>query len=159
MADSRGQLIRDAAALLEGTRHPLANAANLSALIYGAMDHLNWAGFYFMHRGELLLGPFQGKPACLRIALTRGVCGAAASSDETQRVKDVHDFPGHIACDAASQSELVVPIRAQGRVVGVMDLDSPLKARFTEADQAALEQIAVLYERACDWEKTGYDLR
>lgn len=152
------RLCADAAALLEGTRHPIANAANLAALIDQALDRLNWAGFYFLHDGELLLGPFQGKPACLSIALTRGVCGAAVRTDATQRVADVHAFPGHIACDSASNSELVIPIRAGARIVGVLDLDSPVYDRFTQADQAALEEIVRLYQQACDWESAGYAL-
>lgn len=119
----------------------IANMANVAALIWQFLPDLNWAGFYRKVDGELVLGPFQGKPACIRIPLGRGVCGAAAASGETQRVEDVHAFPGHIACDAASASEIVVPILARGRVVAVLDLDSPQKARFDAADQAGLEAL------------------
>ena len=145
------------AALLAGERDAIANLANTSALLYAALPQLNWAGFYLMHpspqdgadggSGELVLGPFQGKPACVRIALGRGVCGTAAAERRTQLVPDVHAFPGHIACDAASRSEIVVPLvfaagpRA-GELIGVLDLDSPILGRFDAADQAGLERIA-----------------
>lgn len=119
----------------------IANMANISALIWQYLPDLNWAGFYRMVGGELVLGPFQGKPACIRIPLGRGVCGAAAASAQTQLVEDVHAFPGHIACDAASASEIVVPIVVDGRVVAVLDLDSPVAARFDAADQAGLEAL------------------
>lgn len=119
----------------------IANMANVAALIWQFLPDINWAGFYRMVDGELVLGPFQGKPACIRIPLGRGVCGTAAASGETQRVEDVHAFPGHIACDAASASEIVVPVLASGRVVAVLDLDSPLKARFDAADQTWLEAL------------------
>jgi GAF domain-containing protein len=143
--------------LLAGERDAIANLANTSALLYAALPQLNWAGFYLMHpspqdgadggSGELVLGPFQGKPACVRIALGRGVCGTAAAERRTQLVPDVHAFPGHIACDAASRSEIVVPLvfaagpRA-GELIGVLDLDSPILGRFDAADQAGLERIA-----------------
>lgn len=130
-----------AAALVEGERDAIANMANISALIWQAMPDLNWAGFYRFDGRELVLGPFQGKAACIRIALDKGVCGAAARTRESQRVEDVHAFPGHIACDAASRSELVVPIVHDGRLIGVLDLDSPLPARFTVADQAGAEAL------------------
>ena len=144
--------------LLEGERHPLANAANLSALLFQEIEGLNWAGFYFMHGGELLLGPFQGKPACLRIALSRGVCGAAARENRTMLVEDVHAFPGHIACDEASRSELVCPIRLDSRVIGVIDLDSARPARCTPEEQRAVEAVAVLYAAGCDFSDAGYSL-
>lgn len=116
--------------------------ANASALIFDAIGDLNWAGFYLMREGELVLGPFQGKVACVRIPLGRGVCGTAAKDDRTQLVPDVHAFPGHIACDSASAAEVVVPIHAAGRVVGVLDIDSPVKGRFSTEDAAGFEVIA-----------------
>jgi L-methionine (R)-S-oxide reductase len=131
--------------LLEGERDPVANAANLSALIMWNLPDLNWAGFYFMRGGELVLGPFQGKPACVRIALGKGVCGTAAATRETQIVADVHDFPGHIACDAASASELVVPLIRNGQVLGVLDLDSPTKNRFDDEDRIGCEALARIW--------------
>lgn len=130
-----------AKALVSGETDAIANMANVSALIWQAMPGLNWAGFYRFDGHELVLGPFQGKAACIRIALDKGVCGAAARTLTTQRVEDVHAFPGHIACDAASRSELVVPVVHEGRLIGVLDLDSPLPARFTEADQAGAEAM------------------
>ena len=139
------QLLAQARALVEGERDRIANAANLSALVYHGLPQLNWAGFYFFDGTELVVGPFQGRPACVRIALDRGVCGAAARSRATQRVEDVHAFPGHIACDAASRSELVVPLVRDGALLGVFDLDSPRPARFDAEDQRGLEQIAALY--------------
>ncbi|MDD2955261.1 MAG: GAF domain-containing protein [Oscillospiraceae bacterium] len=147
-----------AKALLEGEDHPLAAMANLSALISQSMESLNWAGFYLMHRGELLLGPFQGKPACVHIALNRGVCGAAASSGLPQLVPDVHAFPGHIACDCASCSELVIPIRSQGRVIAVLDLDSPLPSRFSQEDLDGLSDLVRHMESALDWSLAQYTL-
>ncbi len=139
------QLAEQARALLHGERDRIANAANLSALVYHALPRLNWAGFYFFDGTELVVGPFQGLPACVRIPLDRGVCGAAASSRQTQRIEDVHAFPGHIACDAASRSELVVPLVKDGALVGVFDLDSPDPARFDVQDQEGLEAIARIY--------------
>jgi L-methionine (R)-S-oxide reductase len=125
---------------LEGERDPVCNLANASALLFSQMDRLNWAGFYLLKGGHLLVGPFQGKPACARIAMGKGVCGTAAARRETVVVPDVHEFPGHIACDAASQSEIVVPmVRADGTLVGVLDIDSPVKARFNDADARGLE--------------------
>ncbi|MBO1078761.1 GAF domain-containing protein [Roseomonas haemaphysalidis] len=136
-------------ALLAGERDPVANAANTSALLFQMLPDLNWAGFYFLrYGGELVLGPFQGKPACVRIAFGRGVCGAAVARKQSMLVEDVHSFPGHIACDAASRSELVVPLLRDGEVLGVIDLDSPRPARFTPADQAGLERVAALYVAA-----------
>ena len=139
------QLAAQARALLHGERDRIANAANLSALVYHALPELNWAGFYFYDGTELVVGPFQGQPACVRIPLDRGVCGAAARSGETQRVEDVEAFPGHIACDAASRSELVVPLFREGALVGVFDLDSPVPGRFDVEDQRGLEEIARVY--------------
>lgn len=140
------QLLAQARALLHGERDRIANAANLSALVYRALPDLNWVGFYFFDGTELVVGPFQGLPACVRIPLDKGVCGAAARTRQTQRVDDVHAFPGHIACDSASRSELVVPlVAADGALVGVFDLDSPRPARFTADDQQGLEAIAAAY--------------
>ena len=121
--------------------------ANASALIGQSMADLNWAGFYLMRGDRLTLGPFQGRTACIHIPLGRGVCGTAAQRDQTQRVRDVHAFPGHIACDSASRSEIVIPIHANGRVAGVLDIDSPVPDRFSEADQAGLEAFVRVLER------------
>ncbi|HJU16120.1 MAG TPA: GAF domain-containing protein [Stellaceae bacterium] len=132
-------------ALLEGETDWTANAANAAALIYSGLPDLNWAGFYFRKGTELVLGPFQGKPACTRIPIGNGVCGAAASRRETVRVADVHDFPGHIACDPVSRSELVVPLVEGAEVLGVLDLDSPLVARFDTADQEGCEKLVALF--------------
>ena len=142
-------------ALTEGECSVVANLANASALLADALEHVNWAGFYLMSGGELLLGPFQGKPACIRIPVGKGVCGTAVSEKKTQLVEDVHAFPGHIACDAASASEIVVPLFFGDAVVGVLDIDSPEKARFDEADRAGLEAFARVLEKACDWEAAG----
>jgi len=146
-AEQYAQLAEQARALLAGERDRVANAANLSALVYHALPDLNWVGFYFYDGRELVVGPFQGLPACVRIPLDRGVCGAAARSGQTQRVEDVHAVPDHIACDAASRSELVVPLFApdasgNDALLGVFDLDSPVPARFDVEDQRGLESIA-----------------
>jgi L-methionine (R)-S-oxide reductase len=135
-------LVAAARALVAGEPDRIANQANLAALIWQFLPGLNWAGFYRVVAGELVLGPFQGKPACLRIAFGQGVCGAAAASGATQRVEDVHAFPGHIACDPASRSELVVPVIRSGAVIAVIDLDSPEPARFDEQDAAGIEALA-----------------
>ena len=127
--------------LLDGVPHRIANLANASALIYESLEDLNWAGFYLLEGETLVLGPFQGKPACIEIPLGRGVCGTAAQTGQTQLVPDVHLFPGHIACDSASNSEIVVPLRIDGKVAGVLDLDSPWPGRFTVEDQAGLEAV------------------
>ena len=137
-------------ALLSGERDFIANAAQFSAFLYNQVDDLNWAGFYLNRDGELVLGPFQGQVACVRIAFGRGVCGAAAASLQTQRVEDVHAFPGHIACDSASNSELVIPLVKEGRLIGVLDLDSPKLARFAVEDQAGLEHLAGIFLQATD---------
>jgi GAF domain-containing protein len=142
------QLAAQAAALLAGERDRIANAANLSALVYHALPELNWVGFYFFDGTELVVGPFQGLPACVRIPLDKGVCGAAARSGQTQRIADVHAFPGHIACDAASRSELVVPLQRDGALIGVFDLDSPVPDRFDVEDQTGLEAIAAIFVRS-----------
>ena len=138
-------------ALGEEERHWLPLLANASALLFEALEDVNWAGFYLMRGGSLLLGPFQGKAACIHIPLGRGVCGTAAERDETQLVPDVPAFPGHIACDGASRSEIVVPLHAEGRVVGVLDVDSPRLARFTEDDRAGLEGFAGELEKIAEW--------
>ena len=129
------------AALTDGIPYETANLANASALLWQELPDLNWAGFYKMEDGQLVLGPFQGKPACIMIPVGRGVCGTAVAKDCTQRVADVHAFPGHIACDCESNSEIVVPIHVDNKIWGVLDIDSPLFNRFTEADQKGLEQF------------------
>ena len=140
------QLLDQTRGLLHGERDRIANAANLSSLVYHALPDLNWVGFYFFDGTELVVGPFQGHPACVRIPLAKGVCGAAATTRKTQRVEDVDAFPGHIACDSASKSELVVPlVGANGELIGVFDIDSPLRARFSVEDQEGLENIAKAY--------------
>lgn len=133
-------------ALVGGVPHQIANLANAAALLYHTLDGLNWAGFYLLEGDTLVLGPFQGKPACIEIPVGRGVCGTAAAEDKTQLVRDVHQFPGHIACDSASNSEIVVPIHADGNVVGVLDLDSPQVGRFRPEDQAGLEEFVRILE-------------
>jgi L-methionine (R)-S-oxide reductase len=146
------ELAEELAALIAGEPDLVANSANMAALVYHALPDLNWAGFYFAQGRELVLGPFQGKPACVRIAWGKGVCGAAAARQSAIVVPDVEAFPGHIACDAASRSELVVPLVAAGRVVGVFDLDSPVPARFDEADRGGVEGlVAILLARHPDW--------
>lgn len=142
------QLLAQAQALVHGESDRIANAANLSALIFHALPALNWAGFYFYDGRELVVGPFQGLPACVRIPLDKGVCGAAASTRQTRRIADVDAFPGHIACDSASRSELVIPLVKGDTLVGVLDLDSPELARFDEDDQHGLEAIAQAFVEA-----------
>jgi L-methionine (R)-S-oxide reductase len=139
------ELAQQLAGLLHGESDFTANAANTSALIFDALPDINWAGFYFLKGGELVVGPFQGKPACVRIALGRGVCGTAAAERRTIVVRNVEEFPGHIACDAASASEVVVPLITGGRLVGVLDIDSPSLARFDEADARGLERLAEIF--------------
>jgi L-methionine (R)-S-oxide reductase len=143
--------------LLAGERDPWANAANVAALVHALLPDLNWAGFYFLRGGELVVGPFQGLPACVRIAPGRGVCGSAAVARRTLVVEDVHAFPGHIACDAASRSEIVVPLLDGERLVGVLDLDSPRLQRFDAVDAAGLERIAARLAAGCDWRLAGID--
>lgn len=145
-----GELAEQARALMEGERDAVANAANLSSLIWHAVPGLNWAGFYFMRNDILVLGPFHGKPACVRIALGQGVCGTAAQQRATLVVPDVQAFPGHIACDSASQSEIVVPLIKDRRVLGVLDLDSPQPDRFDDVDRAGLEALAAVWLAASD---------
>lgn len=132
-------------AVLEGERDPIANAANIAAVLFGWLPDVNWAGFYFMRDGELVLGPFQGRVACTRIAVGAGVCGTAVATRETQVVPDVHAFPGHIACDAASASEIVVPIFRDGAVFGVLDIDSPVVDRFSARDRELMEAVVSAY--------------
>lgn len=138
-------------ALVEGEKEPIPNLANASALLWLGLKDINWAGFYLIKENELLLGPFQGKPACIRISIGRGVCGEAVSQGCTLCVEDVHRFPGHIACDSASNSEIVIPIRSGDKIVGVLDIDSPILSRFDSSDQYGLEEIVRILERACVW--------
>ena len=137
-------------ALIGDERDAIANAANTAALLFDLLPDLNWAGFYLFKGGELVLGPFQGKPACIRIPLGRGVCGTAAATRTSQVVADVHAFPGHIACDAASRSELVVPLLDGDTLLGVLDLDSPVPGRFDDADRAGIEAIAAIWVKTSD---------
>lgn len=143
-------LVRQLAALLEGERDAIANAANTAAFVFENLEDLNWAGFYFLQGDELVLGPFQGRVACVRIGLGKGVCGASALRNTALVVPDVHEFDGHIACDSASNSELVVPLREGSRVIGVLDLDSPSFDRFDEADRQGLEELAAIWVAASD---------
>lgn len=143
-------LIEQCKALLHGERHRIANAANISALLFNHLPDVNWLGFYFLEQGELIVGPFQGLPACVRIALGKGVCGTAAQTLQTQLVADVHAFEGHIACDSASQSEIVVPLIQNGQLIGVLDIDSPILNRFDIEDQVAFETIAQLFCKGSD---------
>lgn len=151
-ADAYRELLGQLAALFAGERDGIANAANMSALLYAALPNLNWAGFYFLREHELVLGPFQGKVACVRIPLGRGVCGTAAERRETVIVADVNAFPGHIACDAASRSEIVVPMVAHGQLKGVLDLDSAELARFDAQDREGLNAAAELLLQSSDLE-------
>lgn len=159
LADTRGAgraelhaaLLAGLDGLLHGERDAIANCANAASLLWHTLPDLNWAGVYLWKDGQLVVGPFQGKPACVRIALGRGVCGTAAARRETVLVPDVHAFPGHIACDSASNSEIVVPLLAGDRLVGVLDLDSPKHARFDAADASALEEFARRLVAGCDW--------
>lgn len=146
MTEFYQQLNAQLSALIDGVPHKIANLANASALLYDAMDRLNWAGFYLMEGGRLVLGPFQGKTACIEIPVGRGVCGTAVARRETIRVEDVHQFPGHIACDSASNSEIVLPLFKEGEVVGVLDIDSPFTCRFTAEDEEGLEAFARIIE-------------
>ncbi len=128
--------------LTQDIPHPIANMANAAALLWQVLDRINWAGFYLLENDTLVLGPFQGKPACIEIPVGKGVCGTAVAADETIRVDDVHAFPGHIACDCDSRSEIVIPLRKNGRILGVLDIDSPVLGRFTSEDQIGLELFA-----------------
>ncbi|AVH39786.1 GAF domain-containing protein [Pseudomonas monteilii] len=148
--DGYNLLAAQVQALFADERDFIANAAQFSAFLYNQVDDLNWAGFYLNRNEELVLGPFQGQVACVRIPFSKGVCGAAAATRQTQRVEDVHAFPGHIACDSASNSELVIPLVKEGRLIGVLDLDSPKVGRFSEADQAGLERLAAIFLELTD---------
>ena len=139
-------LVSQLSALIEGIPYEIANLANAAALLWQELPDINWAGFYKMIDGALVLGPFQGKPACIRIPVGRGVCGTAAAEDQTQLVYDVHHFPGHIACDSASNSEIVVPIHVGDEIWGVLDIDSPSVGRFTEDDKNGLEKFVKVLE-------------
>jgi L-methionine (R)-S-oxide reductase len=149
-AESYREVNAQLSGVFAGERNGLANAANMAALLFHLLPDLNWAGFYFLQQGELVLGPFQGKVACVRIALGKGVCGTAAKKRETIVVPDVHAFPGHIACDSASRSEIVIPLVVAGKVTGVLDVDSPLPARFDGEDQAGLETAVRLFLEGSD---------
>ena len=140
------KLKKEVRALIDGVPYEIANLANISAALWQALENINWVGFYLMNGGKLVLGPFQGKPACIEIPLGRGVCGTAAQNQKAVLVEDVHQFPGHIACDSASNSEIVVPIFKNGAVYGVLDIDSPYFARFTQEDQRGLEEIVKILE-------------
>lgn len=140
------KLKKEIGALIQGVPYEIANLANVSAALWQAMENINWVGFYRMEGGKLVLGPFQGKPACIEIAVGRGVCGMAVRDQQTVLVEDVHQFPGHIACDSASNSEIVVPIFRKGEIYGVLDIDSPYVSRFTREDQRGLEEIVKILE-------------
>jgi|SRR6185437_5241209 len=154
-AGDYARLAEELRGLLSGERDLVANAANTAALIYEALPDLNWAGFYFLKQGELVVGPFQGKPACVRIALGKGVCGTAAAQRKTIVVPDVNAFPGHIACDAASQSEIVVPLIVGQELLGVLDIDSPRLQRFDEGDARGIERLAALFVASVRSEDVG----
>jgi GAF domain-containing protein len=152
-AEAYRQIAAQLASLFSGERNGLANTANMAATLFHALPDLNWAGFYFLQDGSLVLGPFQGKVACVRIAIGKGVCGSAAQRRETVVVPDVHAFAGHIACDPSSRSEIVVPLVLGGRLLGVLDLDSPKPARFDAQDASGLNAAAALLIEATDWER------
>ena len=146
-------LLEQAAAIIETEPHYVAALSNIAALIYESMDRLNWAGFYLMDRGSLLVGPFQGRTACIRIGIGKGVCGTAVKEERIIRVADVHAFPGHIACDSASNSEIVLPLRKGDRIVGVLDIDSPVLNRFSEEDEAGLSGLAKCISEQVDFDR------
>lgn len=139
-------LLRQLDTLTDNVAHPVANMANAAAILWDALSDINWAGFYLLEDGVLVLGPFQGKVACVEIPVGKGVCGTAVAENATQLVADVHQFPGHIACDSASNSEIVIPLRKDGNVVGVLDIDSPILKRFSESDREGLEQFAKILQ-------------
>ncbi|MGI9273755.1 MAG: GAF domain-containing protein [Endozoicomonas sp.] len=149
-------LVGQGRALTEGENDVLANLANIASLLFTAMGEVNWAGFYIVRGEQLVLGPFMGKPACVRIPLGRGVCGTAAADRSTQLVKDVHTFPGHIACDADSRSEIVVPFVVDGHTVAVLDIDSPVESRFDEQDQKGLEALVQMLIERIDFDQLTY---
>lgn len=140
-------LTKQLKSLIEDEHHLIAILSNTSALISDHLDQVNWVGFYLIEDNELILGPFQGHPACVHIEIGKGVCGTAVSEDATQRVSDVHQFPGHIACDANSKSEIVIPIHVNDKIIGVLDIDAPIKDRFTWDDQEGLEQVVQILEK------------
>ena len=142
-------LLEQLKSLIENERNVIANLANASALLHLSLEEINWAGFYLAEGEELILGPFQGKPACIRIPFGKGVCGTAAQTDTVQRIDNVHLFAGHIACDGASNAEIVIPLHKNGKVVGVLDIDSPVFHRFSETDQQILEQFCWILEKGC----------
>ena len=146
MSDFYNLLVQQAEALVDGVIYPIANYANLSALLYQSLPEINWAGFYFIQDGKLVLGPFQGKPACIEIEIGKGVCGTAVFRNETIVVENVHEFPGHIACDGASMSEIVIPLHRNGEIIGVLDIDSPVEWRFKEDDRLGLEKLVRMIE-------------
>ena len=154
---SAKDLLQLAEGVFAGERDPWANAANAAALVFECLPDLNWAGFYFLRGGELVVGPFQGRVACVRIPLGSGVCGTAAQRRATLVVPDVHAFPGHIACDSASNSEIVVPLLAGERLIGVLDVDSPRFNRFGPDEAGVLEALAERFVAACDWTLAGID--
>lgn len=138
-------------ALLTDEKNWLANLANTASLLYFSLQNINWSGFYLLQKQELVLGPFMGKPACVRIPVGKGVCGTAVAEQKTIVVKDVHQFPGHIACDADSRSEIVIPLKKEGEILGVLDIDSPIANRFDQTDQERLEKLVKCLIEACDW--------
>lgn len=144
-------LVSQAAALTEDERLVMPDLSNTAALLGESLTDINWAGYYLLRGDVLILGPFWGRPACIRIPLGKGVCGTAAAEDRVQCVKDVHSFPGHIACDSRSRSEIVVPIHYEGKVIGVLDIDSPEPARFDESDVSGLQRFTTVLEKNCDW--------
>ena len=144
-------LLEQLKSLIENERNVIANLANASALLHLSLEEINWAGFYMAEGEELILGPFQGKPACIRIPFGKGVCGTAAQTDTVQRIDNVHLFAGHIACDGASNAEIVIPLHKNGKVVGVLDIDSPVFHRFSETDQQILEQFCRILEKGCEF--------
>ena len=144
-------LLEQLKSLIENERNVIANLANASALLHLALEEINWTGFYLAEGEELILGPFQGKPACIRIPFGKGVCGTAAQTDTVQRIDNVHLFAGHIACDGASNAEIVIPLHKNGKVVGVLDIDSPVFHRFSETDQQILEQFCRILEKGCEF--------
>jgi L-methionine (R)-S-oxide reductase len=145
------QMIKQLHSLLKDETDWLANLANTASFLFHSLDDINWSGFYLMKTNELVLGPFMGKPACVRIPIGKGVCGTAVAEEKTQLVFDVHQFPGHIACDAASRSEIVLPLRIEGKIVGVLDIDSPSVGRFDEVDKQYLQQLVTTLIDSCDW--------
>lgn len=157
MMTENKELLESLQALLSGTKHEISLLSNASAFIFGAFDRLNWAGFYLVRGGELILGPFQGKPACLVIPFGKGVCGTAAKEMRTVAVENVHEFAGHIACDGASNSELVVPLTVHGRLYGVLDIDSPVFSRFSKEDIENIEALARIISREIEisFQQTG----